>query len=172
MNIYESSYDLSWASPTLRLAIHSQLFTWTYLFGYKRLVQIACGGRYGIKPETSRDTSGGLVWLDPQKHTSTKHRASRGVYTAEGCRPRVSQSWTCQVLLLVLRRTTIVPRKRCQVMSKNSVAVETRSILVRTRRLVLPGVLVREATILLENSGTTYWDNGILYTVYSFGRCW
>ena len=142
MNIYESSYDLSWASPTLRLAIHSQLFTWTYLFWIRSLVQIACGGRYGFYPKhpglyPKHPGPSPEVWylFGPQKHTSTKHGASRGVTSQKdvdlGC---FSPHGTCQVLLLVLRRTTIVPRKRCQVMSKNSVAVET-----RIRRLVRIG---------------------------------
>ena len=51
MNIYESSYDLSWASPTLRLAIHSQLFTWTYLFGYRGWSKLHVEGGMVLNPK-------------------------------------------------------------------------------------------------------------------------
>ena len=136
MNIYESSYDLSWASPTLKAGYSFTVIHLDLSFWIQRLVQISCGGRYGFKPETSRSISGGLVFFwTPKTYKYQTPSLKRGyiAWMSIGC---FSPHGTCQVLLLVLRRTTIVPRKRCQVMSKSSVVVET-----RIRRLVRIGGL-------------------------------
>ena len=135
-----SSYEylwiiIWWASPTVRLAIHSQLFTWTYLFGYRGWSKLHVEGGMVLNPKHPGTPP--EVWYDwtPKTYKYQTPSLKRGyiAWMSIGC---FSPHGTCQVLLLVLRRTTIVPRKRCQVMSKNSVAGET-----RIRRLVRIGGL-------------------------------
>ena len=80
MNIYESSYDLSWASPTLKTGysftvIHLDLSFWIQEVGPNCMWREVWYWTLNIQGHLRRFG----IYLDPKNIPSTKHRASRGV---------------------------------------------------------------------------------------------